>query len=89
MKKLCKVTFIDGTEREWIETRLTWAIFNIECIFGKAKVRLDASYYIPEKKAQCLIDISTMVGRYVAEIFIGMMNRELGEEGFSLERIEK
>jgi hypothetical protein len=80
---------MDGTKREWIESHLSWVIFNAECTFGKSKVRIEASYFIPDDKPECIIDVSTEVGEHIAKLFTGIMIREFGEEGFAVERITK
>ena len=85
--KVCKFTFIDGPKRDWIEGHLSWAIFNAECTFGKSKVRIEASYFVPDNKPECVIDVSTEVGEHIAQLLTGIMIRELGEEGFAVERI--
>ena len=88
-KQVCRFTFIDGTKRDWIESHLSWAIFNAECTFGKSKVRIEASYFVPDDKPECVIDVSTEVGEHIAQLLTGIMIRELGEEGFAVERITK
>jgi len=88
-KLVCRFTFMDGTKREWIESHLSWVIFNAECTFGKSKVRIEASYFIPDDKPECVIDVSTEVGEHIAKLFTGIMIREFGEEGFAVERITK
>lgn len=88
-KQVCRFTFMDGTKRNWIEGHLSWTIFNAECTFGKSKVRIEASYFIPDDKPECIIDVSTEVGEHLAKLFTGIMIREFGEEGFAVERITK
>lgn len=88
-RQVCKFTFIDGTKREWIEGHLSWVIFNAECIFGKSKVRMAASYFASDNKPECVIDVSTEVGEYIAQLLTGIMIQELGEEGFAVEKITK
>ena len=87
-KQVCKFTFLDGTKRDWIESHLSWAIFNAECTFGKSKVRIEASYFIADDKPECVVDVSTKVGEHIAQLLTGIMIRELGEEGFAVERLQ-
>jgi len=87
MKTLLKFTISDGTDMEEIESLIGSAIFNAECAFGKSRVRLEAAYYVPEDKSQCLIDVSSPIGEHVAQVFTGLLIHHVGEEQFRVERI--
>jgi hypothetical protein len=50
-------------------------------------VRLHAGYLATDDKA--VIDASSEVGEYIAQIFIGLMTRKLGEDKFTVERIRR
>ena len=90
MKAVCRFKFPEGTRTEFIEASLASAIFNAECVFGKAKVRVSGvAYYVPEDSPQCVIDVSSEVGEHVAQVFTGIMINTLGEDKFQVRRIEE
>ena len=95
MPTVCRFEFPDEIEREIIETQLALAIIAAECTFGQPKVRLNAAYCVSpasrveseKKKSKVVIDVSTEVGEHIAEVFTGLMTRQLGEEKFTVDRV--
>lgn len=79
--------FKDNIAAREIEDRLCWAVFNAESLFGKPRVRLDASLYFDESNKSCVIDKSTDVGRHIAQVFTSLISKEFGEESFQVERL--
>jgi len=69
---------------EQLERQIALAIVVAECVYGTARVRLDVSYLLEDD--HLVIDVSNEVGSYVAQIFTGLISRQLGEEGFTVER---
>lgn len=89
MRTVCKFKLPDGTTKEFIEVSIAMAIFNAECVYGKARVRVSGvAYYVAEDGPGCVIDVSTEVGEHVAQVFTGMMMNVLGEDKFRVIRIE-
>ena len=89
MKTVCRFNFPSGTTSEFIEASIASAIFNAECVFGKARVRVSGiAFYVPEDSPQCVIDVSNEVGEHVAQVFTGIMINTIGEEKFRVKRIE-
>jgi hypothetical protein len=84
-------------DSESIEAQLALAIISAECVFGQAKVRISAGYCISaangtsngEKGLLVAIDISTEVGEHIAQVFTGLMIRQLGEDRFTVERVNQ
>ncbi len=89
MKMFCRFILPEGTARELLEEKLAFAVFSAECAFGKPKVRIEASCYVSPKRPRCVVDISTPVGEYIAQVLTGALSKELGEEGFAVQRIER
>ena len=85
MAEICKFSFKQPLSKEAIEKRITLAIVTAECVFGQAKVRLHAGYTAADDKA--VIDVSSAVGEHIAQVFTGLMIRQLGEESFTIERL--
>uniref|UniRef100_A0A7V3ZWT5 Uncharacterized protein n=1 Tax=candidate division WOR-3 bacterium TaxID=2052148 RepID=A0A7V3ZWT5_UNCW3 len=91
MPAVCRFKFPEGLDREIIETQL--AIIAAECTFGQPKVRISAAYCVSpgssdgRKKPQVAIDVSTEVGEHIAQIFTGLMIRQLGEDKFTVDKV--
>jgi len=87
MTDVCKFKFHEKVGKKVIEKHLARAIETAEYAFGQAKVRLHAGYLAADDKV--VIDASSEVGEYIAQIFIGLMTRNLGEDKFTVERIRR
>jgi hypothetical protein len=88
MSIVCRFKFPEDVSAEAIEAQLTLAIVAAECAYGQAKVRINAAYCISRDKAQAIIDVSTNVGEHIAQVFTGLMIRQLGEQRFTVQRVE-
>ncbi len=97
MPVVCRFEFPEGLDRESIEAQLALAIVAAECTFGQARVRISAAYSISppngatdgQKVTQVVIDVSTEVGEHIAQIFTGLMIRQLGEDRFTVDRVRR
>lgn len=90
MKAVCSFKFPRETKREFIEASIASAIFNAESIYGKPKVRISGvAYWLAEDGSGCIIDVSSEVGEHVAQVFTGIMINTLGDNGFSVKRIQR
>ena len=87
MEAICRFEFDKSVSKQDIEEKIALAIITAECTFGKPKVRLHAAYLASDNKA--VIDVSSRVGEHIAEVFTGLMSREIGEDTFSVERMRK
>ena len=85
--QVCRFKLNKHLSRENIEAKVAFAIISAECTFGQAKVRLNAAYLAADSKA--VIDVSSDVGEYIAQIFTGLLIREIGEESFTVNRINQ
>lgn len=70
-----------------VRDSLFLAVFSAEGIHGRTQVRLDAAFFLNEKKRACVVDAATPVGRTIAQIFTGLLTREFGEDAFGVERV--
>ena len=85
--QVCRFKMKKHVSRDELEKIITFAIISAECTYGQARVRLNASYLAIDSKA--VIDVSSEVGEHIAQIFTGLLIREIGEEEFTVERITK
>ena len=87
MDKIYRFEFQQDVPGKVIEEHLYWAVFNAESVFGKPKVRLDASFYFDHQKNVCVIDKTTEVGQHIAQVFTSLITRAFGEDSFKVERL--
>ena len=85
----CKFTFTEDVSKQFVEDSITCAIFLAEYAFGKVKVRLDAAYTIADEPPRCLIDVSSDVGRYIAEELADTMMKLRGERSFEIFKVDE
>ena len=95
MPAVCRFEFPKGFDRRIIEAQLALAIITAESTFGQPKVRISAACCVSpvsvtageQEKPQVAIDVSTDVGEHIAQVFTGLMIRQLGEDGFTVDRL--
>ncbi|HUU29588.1 MAG TPA: hypothetical protein VM123_17435 [archaeon] len=87
MPAVCRFKFPEGLDRKIIETQLALAIIAAECTFGQPRVRISAAYCFSREKPQVAVDVSTDVGEHIAQVFTGLMIRQLGEDKFTVDRV--
>ena len=85
MKYVCKFEFSKLIKSSFIEQEIIESILTTEDVFGQAKVQLSASYLVADNKA--VIDVSTEVGEHVFSVFVGRLNRKLGRDQYSFQRV--
>lgn len=87
MTEVCKFEFRKGIGKDVIEKQIALAFITAECTFSQAKVRLNAAYLVVGNKA--VIDVTSPVGEYIAEVFTGLMTKKFGEKSFAVKRIRE
>ena len=81
-----KFTFKRNVSKKLIESQIAIAVITAECMFGQAKVRLNAGYVVSKNRA--VIDISNKVGEYIAQVFTGLITRQIGEDKFTVDKVK-
>lgn len=71
------------------EMSLHLAMFAVEGLFGRARVRLDADYEIDEPQHQIVVDAGTEIGAVLVRVFTALLLREFGEDSFAVSRVER
>ncbi len=85
MKYICKFEFDKLIESKFIEKEIIESILTTEDVFGQAKVQLSTSYLVSENKA--VIDVSNEIGEHVFSVLTGRLNRAIGRERYSFQRV--
>ncbi len=82
-----RFTFTDPTTVPEAEATLVLALFAVEAIHGEAQARLDAAHFFDLTSGVCIVDASTEVGRCLTKLFVGLLTREFGRDGFRVEHL--
>jgi len=85
MKYVCKFDFKRHVDSGFIEKELIESILTTEDVFGRARVQLSASYLVADNKA--VIDVSNEIGEHIFSVFTGRLNRKIGSDQYSFQRV--
>lgn len=69
------------------EATLLRARLALESLHGESQVLLDARHTWDESGRICVVDASSQVGKDFNRLFVGFLQREYGEGGFRVDRI--
>ncbi len=86
MSRVLQFKFNDG-DRETVEADVALAIFAAECVYGRPRVRMEASYLVDEGGTACVLDISGDAGEAVARVFAGLSAARFGDQAYSVRRL--
>lgn len=89
MNQICRFQFCQHVGRDVVEAQLAQSVTVAECLFGRARVRLNVGYLFSHDGQSLVLDTSFEIGEYVAELFTGLIIRRVGEDAFSVEREHK
>jgi hypothetical protein len=78
--------FSPGVSLTDAEETLHLAMFAVEGLAGRARVRLDTGYRVNPAGHAIAVDGTTPVGRLVVKVFVGLLLREFGEAAFRVGR---
>jgi hypothetical protein len=87
MGNVLRFAFAGGGAREDIEADITLAIFTAECVYGRPRVRMEASYLVDEDGKSCVMDVAGESGEAAARVFTGLTAARVGEQAFSVKRM--
>lgn len=88
MHAVLQFRFPQETDTERLEEDVALAIFAAECLYGRPRLRMEASYLVDAEGSACVMDVSGDAGEAAARIFAGLAAARFGEGGFSLKRLE-
>jgi hypothetical protein len=74
---------------ETVATDISLALFAAECVYGKPRVRLEASYVVADDGSACVLKASGEAGEVAARVFAGLTAARLGEAAYSVKRVEE
>jgi len=86
MSQVLRFKFSEAS-RETVEADVALAIFAAECVYGRPRVRMEASYLVDEDGRACVLEVAGEAGESVARVFAGLCAARLGEEAFTVHRV--
>lgn len=84
-----RFTIKPGAASGLLEAMVNLALRETELIFGKARLKLETSCELSPKKTSCVIEGGTECGEHVAKLVSGFLLKQVGDEGFTVERLPK
>lgn len=87
MSNVLRFAFPEGGGREDVEADIALAIFTAECVYGRPRVRMEASYFVDDDGRSCVIDVAGESGEAAARIFSGLSAARVGDKAFSVKRM--
>lgn len=75
-----------GVASDWLKALVALAIKETDLVFGGARRKLETSYRLSSKKPICHLEAGTECGEHVAKLLSGFLIKQVGEEGFRVDR---
>ncbi len=89
MTTAMRFTFGGAHEKEAVEGDLTFALFVAGCVFGRPRLRLETGYLVAEDGGSCVLRTDGEAGEAAARIFAELTALRVGDQAFSVERLER
>jgi hypothetical protein len=87
MYSVLQFKFPRVADSERLEEDMALAIFAAECLYGRPRLRMEASYLIDDSGNACVMSICGSAGKAAACIFAGLAAARFGEDSFSVRRV--
>lgn len=84
-----RFTFKQPAEREDVEADATFALFAAGCVYGRPRLRLEASYLVADDGSSCVLRTDGEAGEAAARIFVELTALRLGDGAFRVEKLER
>ena len=70
------------------ELSLHLAMFAVEGLAGRVRVRMEANYHVDKEEHAIFIDGGSRVGQMISRVFAGLLLREFGEDAFCMHHVD-
>ncbi len=87
MSNVLRFAFTEGGTKDDIEADVALAIFTAECVYGRPRVRMEASYLVADDGSTCVLDVDGEAGEAAARVFTGLTSARVGEAAFKVRRL--
>lgn len=74
------------TDPETLDADAALALFTAECVYGRPRVRLEATYALGADGASCEIEATGEAGEAAARVLAGLLTTRHGEDGYVVRR---
>ena len=88
MKDIYIFRFGKGATPEYAEAQMILAVVSVECMLGKAAVRIGVRYALNRDKNAMVIESTNEAGEALARVFTGFLIRVFGETSFKVEHLK-
>jgi len=86
-RSLLRFRFTPPSDSATVEDDLRLALFAAECLYGPARLRLEAAYSVRCDGATCIIESRGEAADAAARVFAGLTAMRVGEAGFQVEHL--
>lgn len=81
--------FLGESDPEAVEADVALAIFAAECVYGRSRIRLEASYLVANEGRACVLKSGGEAGEAAARVLAGLCAARLGEHAFRVRRLRE
>ncbi|MDD2773709.1 MAG: hypothetical protein PHP45_08450 [Elusimicrobiales bacterium] len=74
---------------ELLEAQITLAVIAVECMLGKAAVRIGFRYAVKKDKNAVVMETGNEAGEAIVRVFTGLLIRAFGETRFKVEHTRR
>jgi len=78
-----------GFDPDLVKALVIMAVKETDLIFGPARRKLETEYRLFRSEPACAIAGGTECGEHLARLFSGFLIKQLGEDGFVVERLDR
>ena len=78
-----------GVRPDVLKALLHLAIKETELVFGRSKRKLETNCQISPTKTVCTIEGGTQCGEHLARLLSGFLIKQVGDEGFRVNRLTR
>jgi hypothetical protein len=88
IRQAYRYRFSENVDLRDAQDTLLLALLAAEGLFGRARVRMDATWAVDPSINTIAVDASTIVGLTVSLIFTAFITAEFGRDAFDVRRVE-
>jgi hypothetical protein len=87
MYSVLQFRFPHKADRQGLEDDVALAIFAAECLYGRPRLRMEASYLVDAEGNACVMNVGGEAGEAAARIFAGLAAARFGEDSYTVRRM--
>lgn len=87
--RLVRFTFSPPSDQGSLERDLSLALFCAECLYGPARLRLEAAHAVADDGRTCLIASWGPAAEAAVRLFTAFSVARVGEDGFTVQHVDQ